>query len=185
MDRLRAGRDADPRQRTLRPTIEWAIDSGRAAFGLEITIALSNFWVTNGPSEGMRLFDRLIEAAGELDPALRARALRDYAGNAFIAGQRDLAERLYNESLDLFRALGDERNIGVLLHRLAVDALVREDLERARTLLAESMEIALAVGNRWGECQVIGALAHIARAEGDSTAPHCSPKALRPRPSSI
>ena len=154
-------------QDNMRAAIEWAIASGRAEFGLGLAIALENFWATHNPSEGVRWFSRLLEGAGEIEPALRARALRDLGGSTDLTGDMDRAAELYAESLELFRSLGDQRNVGELIHRQAVVAVVTGDVERGRSLLKESLEIALAVGNRWGECQAIGTLAHIARADGD------------------
>ena len=42
--------------------------------------------ITHDPAEGMRRFEALLSRADEVDPILRARALRDYGGAAQMAG---------------------------------------------------------------------------------------------------
>jgi predicted ATPase/class 3 adenylate cyclase len=156
-----------PEQDNMRGAMEWAIEAGAIEFGLRLAMALENFWVTNNPGEGVRWYERLFEAGKEIDPALRAGALRDLGGCAQIAGMPELADKAYADSLQLFRSLGDRRQSGELVHRQATRAIASRELPLARRLLEESLEIALAVGNRWGECQVLGSLAHVSRYEGD------------------
>ena len=156
-----------PELDNMRAALAWAAASDQREFGLRLTMALENIWVSSNPMEGMRWYAVLLEGADGLDPLFRARVMRDYGGCAFLSGARDLARKLNTESLELFRAAGDERNVGELIHRFAVDATVRRDIDEARKLLQESLDIALACGNRWGECQVLGTLAHVVRAEGD------------------
>ncbi|HJR19364.1 MAG TPA: tetratricopeptide repeat protein, partial [Actinomycetota bacterium] len=156
-----------PEQDNMRAALEWAMTSDQIEFGLDLMIALESFWVTSHPSEGARWFAQLLERADDIDPRLMARALRDWGGCAQIAGDIDRAEELYNESLERFRALGDEKYVGELLHRIATTSISRGETTGVHPLLAESLEIALRVGNRWGQCQVFGSLAHMTRYEGD------------------
>jgi tetratricopeptide (TPR) repeat protein len=75
------------------------------------------------------------------------------------------------ESLALFRALGDDEGIAVLLHRIAISTLIHlRDPARARELLAESREHYGRVGSGRGESEVVGALGYVARDEGDKEA---------------
>ena len=156
-----------PEQDNMRGVLEWALDTDAIEFGLRLMMALENFWVTSNPVEGVRWYQRLFEAAGDLDPAVRAGAFRDLGGCAQIAGIGKLADESYAKSLEIFRALGDRRGIGELIHRQGTRAVVTRQIPLARRLLEESLEIALSVGNRWGECQVLGSMAHVARADGD------------------
>ena len=158
---------AIPEQDNLRSALDWAIWSGQVEFGLRLAMALENFWVTNNPSEGVRWYERLFEVGKPLDPALRAGALRDLGGCAQMAGLPEIADEAYAASLELFRTLGDRRSIGELIHRQATRAIASREIALARRLLEESLEIALEVGNRWGECQVLGSLAHVYRHEGE------------------
>ena len=156
-----------PEQDNMRAALEWAMASDQIEFGLNLMIALENFWVTSHPAEGDRWFAQLLDRGGDLDPILMARAIRDWAGCIHIAGDIDRAEELYKESLERFRALGDEKHVGELLHRVATSSISRGQPTGVEPLLAESLDIALRVGNRWGECQVLGSLGHVARYQGD------------------
>lgn len=84
-----------------------------------------------------------------------------------MAAQVELADKLYAESLELFRALGDRLHVGELIHRQATRAFAERRINDARQMLEESLQIALEVGNRWGECQCLGTMAHVARVDGD------------------
>jgi tetratricopeptide (TPR) repeat protein len=80
-----------------------------------------------------------------------------------IAGDDDAARRLYEESLALFRELGDERGQAVLLHRLGISAMRLGDLRHAHELVETSHAIHERVADRWGQAQTTGTLGAIAR----------------------
>jgi predicted ATPase len=122
-----------------RAALDWAATSD-PEFGLELVVALENLWIAHAPAEGARRTSELLERAGDdLPVRLRARALRVFAGAADISGDPN-APRLHEQSLELFRELGDERSIAQLLHRLASEAL-EEDPALARRYLDESVAI--------------------------------------------
>ena len=131
---------------------------------------MERYWVTHDPREGMRWFDALLRspAADDLDAAVRANALRAYGGATDIAGDPNAARELWEQSLELFEALGDEHGRAVMLHRLGISALRRGDLARARELVETSHEIHERNGDRWGKAQTIGTLGAIARDAGDA-----------------
>ena len=54
------------------------------------------------------------------------------------------------ESLQLFRQTGDQRAVGQLLANLGNDELSAGDLDAARRHLAEALNIARALNNRYG-----------------------------------
>lgn len=87
----------------------------------------------------MRRVGALLERAASIPMELRATALRVYGGTADQAGERDQADRAWEESLALFRALGDERGLAGVEHRLAVSAWRREDWESVRRLTEDGL----------------------------------------------
>ena len=121
-----------------RAALDWAATSD-PELGLELAIALENLWAAHAPAEGARRTSELLDRAGDLPVRLRARALRVLAGAANLAGDPN-ARRLHEQSLELFRELGDERSIAQLLHRLASEAL-DDDPALARRYLDESVAI--------------------------------------------
>jgi predicted ATPase/DNA-binding SARP family transcriptional activator len=156
-------------QDNLRGALAWAVDNGSTRLGLEIATSAERFWVTHDPAEGMRWFAALLEhpQAAAVPRDVRAHALRAYGSASDIAGYAEVAERAYAESLALFEKLDDEHSRAVLLHRLALSAMRRGALERARTLVQESHEIHQGAGDLWGQAQTIGTLGAISREAGD------------------
>jgi predicted ATPase/DNA-binding SARP family transcriptional activator len=155
-------------QANIRAAIDWAAAAGDVALALELVVALENFWGTSDPFEGVRRLETLLGRAGDVPLPLRARALRALCSAATMAGDLELAERAIRESLDAFRAVGDELGIGNLLHRLAASALNLGEPARARAPLEESLEIFRRHGFRKGELAAIGSLGYLARMQGDA-----------------
>ena len=122
-----------PELDNLRAAIDRAA-AGNLEFALTMAVSLENLWVTVDPFEGIRRFDTLLEAGGDNIPRLlRARALRCLSGCSELAGQAERSRSAIETSLALFREVGEERDIAVLLHRLGTNALNvgRPELARA------------------------------------------------------
>ena len=154
-------------QENLRAAIDWCVARGEIELGLEIAVALENFWATANPLEGIRRLETLLYARTDLPWRLRARALRVYGGTNNLAGRHEAARDAYEESLALFRKAGSERDVAVLLHRLGGTAIWLRQMDIARPLLEESLVIFRELGSQRGEGQVLGSLGEIAQAEGD------------------
>jgi tetratricopeptide (TPR) repeat protein len=130
-------------------------------------MALEHFWTATSPFEGIRFLDLLLERGPRLPVELRARALRVLGGVTFIAGRFEEGTRLYEESLALYRELGDDLGIAILLYRLANSELARDDLVAARSLAEESGELLRRARFRKGETIVLGTLGDIDLLEGN------------------
>ena len=154
-----------PEQDNLRAAIDWSLAAGEIEPALRIAIALENFWVITDPFEGMRRFEALLAASGDLDPTLRARALRCYSGSCHIAGNNESSRRAIEESLELFRAAGDDFGVAVLLQRLGVSKLATGE-SGARELFEESLALFRRTGSRRGEGETIGSLGYLEQEEG-------------------
>jgi predicted ATPase len=156
-----------PERANLRGAIDWCLAAGEVELGLSIAVALENFWATENPFEGVRTFEALLGAEADIPAVLHARALRCYGGSSQLCGQRERAQAAFEESLELFQAVGTERDIAVLLHRIGNNAVQCGNLELARARLEESLAIFRRVGSRRGEAQAVGSLGYLARSEGD------------------
>ncbi len=153
-----------PELQNIRDGLEWAL----AADPLEaarLCLALEQFWVACGPFEGRRWLAEIL-AYPELPDELRARALRSYGGLHWIVGDFEEGNRLHEESLALFRELGDRRGEALALIRSAVEASRIGDLERARALCEESLEYFRSVGSVKGEAEVLHILSYVPLQEG-------------------
>jgi predicted ATPase len=127
-------------QDNFRAAIDWAIDRD-PELAFRLAIALEQFWLMNDPFEGVRRLEALLQRGSDVPPVWRARALRVHGESAWVAGDYEAGARDMEESLSLFRELGDECGIAIGLHRLAVGAIfVENDHARGRQLLDECFE---------------------------------------------
>ncbi len=156
-------------QDNFRGALAWTLKSKSIALGLEIATALEQLWTLEDPDEGIRWFERLFDRpeAELASPSLRAEALRAYGSSLGIAGHFAAAEEMWSRSLAIFEQLEDEHGQAVLLHRLGITAMWRDDLDRARELVEVSDEIHRRTGDLFGLAQTTGTLGAIARDEGD------------------
>ena len=150
-----------------RAALQWAVDNDQTALGLELVAALSHFWISEAPFEGARWYETLLADADDVDPALRAEALRDYGGAVYIVGEFDRGVALYEASLALYRELGDEWGVSHMLHRFAAEATRVGDFDKALALTEEARSTAHRLGDRRNESIALATLAHIAHDEGD------------------
>ncbi len=152
----------------MRAALTWAAESGERAFGLELVVALENFWATSLPAEGLEWTTALLEGADGVDDLLVARAFRVKGGMENALAQLDASEQSWDQALAIARRFGDERAVATLLHRFSNTAMRRGDPRRVRDLAEESL-----AGHRRsggfpkGEAQALGSLAWVARMEGD------------------
>jgi predicted ATPase len=156
-----------PEASNLRAALTWALETGETEFGLDLLVALEQFWVLGYTAEGMRWFSAFLEHADTAPPLLRARALRSFGSSAHFAGEFELAERLWEESLAEYEQLADENGIAVLLHRLSIIALMRADVERATALGERSLDLHRQLANDKGAAQPLALLGAIALQSGD------------------
>ncbi len=161
---------ANREQENLRAAIGWARASGRPADALQLAVTLENFWVTHDPREGALLLAELSGPDRQLDPRLRARALRALGGAHQTMGELEPAEGYYRESRAILEDLADEKGIAILGYRLALTAVDRGEIVEGARLLEESLERFRMIGSPRGEAQTIGALGTVARARDDKTA---------------
>jgi len=155
-----------PDQDNFRVAIDWSLDTGEVELGLRVAIALEQFWVISDPFEGVRRFEALFAAADDIDPILRARALRCYCGSSHIAGKYDQAIEAAGESVALFREAGDDVGAATLLHRIATARLSAGETAGVRELLEESRELFHGAGVQRGDAEIVGTFGYLAQAEG-------------------
>jgi hypothetical protein len=124
----------------LRAALDWAEESD-ASFGLELAVQLQQFWNASSPKEGFERIQRLLDRAGDIPLELRASALRVYGGAADLAGRDELAVQRTQESLELYRQLGDDRGVALVAQMRAVSAWRRQDWDGMRELTELSLEV--------------------------------------------
>jgi predicted ATPase len=154
-----------PEHNNVRAALAWAISAGEGELGLRLALALENFWVTVGSTEGIRWVEALLPMAPAPPHPIHAGAVRSLGNCYSLIGDNELGERFYEESLAEYRFLGDELRMGVGLDRLA-GRLLDRDTARARRLLDEALESHRRSGFKKGEAVSLSLLAWIERQGG-------------------
>jgi predicted ATPase/class 3 adenylate cyclase len=147
-----------------RRAIDWGLEAD-PELALAIAVRLENFWVTRSPFEGRRLFGLLLEELDDIPLDLRALCVRCLANTLVITGERERGLTLYEQSVDLYRSLGDERGAAIVGLRVAVNRTQLGD-PNGPALISESLVRARELGLRTAEAQALGFLGGVARAEG-------------------
>jgi predicted ATPase/DNA-binding SARP family transcriptional activator len=141
-----AGRDPAPAPATARAS---GLDRALGLAG-----ALAPFWLVRGPvAAGRSLLDTALAAAGPAaDQRLRAIALDGAGQLASVHGDQDAQLAYQQESLSIWRELGDLGRVASCLGDLGSVAHIRGDYPAAQALYAEALELA----ERAGDAQLMG-----------------------------
>ena len=133
LDRLEAEHD------NLRAALEWSLTSRNdTELGLQLTGALSHFWyVREHHNESRAWLERALQIGG--GSAARARVLVSAGRLAWFQGEFARVNSLVEESLTLYRQLGDDAGAAFAQLVLGRTAVSQGDLLRGETLLKESL----------------------------------------------
>jgi tetratricopeptide (TPR) repeat protein len=147
------GRRLQTESDNIRAALAWAIERGGreapdiARVALRLAAALGRFWYTRGQLlEGTRW----LEEALALDAGAgseRAKAMHNLGVLLDQRAEHERAQGLFEESLSLFRALGDTARVATSLKSLGAAALSAGAMARARALLEESLELRRKMGD--------------------------------------
>jgi predicted ATPase/DNA-binding SARP family transcriptional activator len=133
-----------------RAGLEWSLAPQQAdarpdpAQALALVGALAPFWVVRGPvAVARRAIDAALAAAGPgADQRLRAIALDGAGQLASVQAAHDAQWACQQESLAIWRDLGEPARIASCLSDLGMVAHIRGDYPAARAMYAEALELA-------------------------------------------
>jgi len=175
----------------LRAALDWAEGRGEVKFGLRLGTALWRFWLARGHlEEGAARLQRLLESprgpamegaataegateegaeegATDAPSRLRARALNGLGTLCHNRGDNEAANKYLSASLALFRELEDASGVALVLNNLAWVACELSQLDKARRLSEEALELHQ---DRRGLAVALNNLGWIANYEGDTRA---------------
>ncbi len=130
----------------LRAALDWCLargagGAGNAETGLRLASLLSAFWLMRGHlAEGRAVLDACLSLPGASEPTLaRANALHSDGILATAQVDPPRAQALHEESLALFRRVGDQEDVAGALENLGIVSRLRGDLAGSRALLEESL----------------------------------------------
>ena len=163
LDRLEQEHD------NLRAALAWSTTSaGSAEVGLRLAGTLWWFWWVRGYwSEGRAWLERALAGGGGAPPSVRAMALLGASWLAREQGDVVRAVALAEESLTLYRELGDTRGTADALRGLGWVARRQSDLEQAAARLEESLGLCRELGDKRGIADALCGLAWVAEDQGD------------------
>ena len=159
----------------LRAALDWVEANDEGELGLRLGAGLWRFWAIRGHlREGRQRLERLIAmpGAGEPTPA-RAAALSGLGTMIHESGDFRNARAPLEESLETFRALGDQLGIAGALTNLGWVAVWVSEAEEARSLNEEAAELNRELGQKRGLALALNNLGWLAQMHGDfATARH-------------
>ena len=157
----------------LRAAMNWLLEQKEAEMALRLGTALWWFWYAQEHlHEGWNLLERALERSEGVAVPLRARALWAAGSLAGSLGHVERGEVLCQESLALFREIGDTQGMGDATFHLAHVAFARWDLAAARPLFEESLVLLRETGDKALIAWALGALALVVLYQGEYTTVH-------------
>jgi len=150
--------------------IEGKAGEERAQLGLRLaaSLAQARFWHAYSQGEGRRWLERgLVETGASSDKRLRAKALGQAGYIAIWQGDYQRSATLVEESMALFRELGDETGIAASLFHLGQISVHAGDRERAKALRLEAEELRKVLVDRQASGTLLIFLGMAAQNEGD------------------
>jgi predicted ATPase/DNA-binding CsgD family transcriptional regulator len=137
----------------IRVALRWFHEHGDAERGLRLAGAMRRFWDTHDyMTEGRTQLASMLALPGVNDyPVPCAKALGALGELAMWQADRDIAEAHFERALEIWRELGNEREIAATLVLLGFGALQRNDLANADLLAGEAATIARRTNDRHGE----------------------------------
>jgi len=150
-----------------RAALAWALDVDPRRC-LELAAALGRFWVIRDPAEGNQWLTAALGRTADQPPELRAEALLWVASCRAFLGDDSQSEEMYEESLALFRELGDTGRVADALERLAGVRAAAGKLQEAKAAAEEALALFEKRGEHEGSMYVLDKVALISREEGDT-----------------
>lgn len=156
-------------QANLSAALQWLIERREAAPALRFCGALWWYWRMRGYwSEGRRWLGTALGLAQSGEPTLaRARVLCAAGDLAYFQDDNPAARPLLEESIELCRALGAEKELAVALGMLGEVLRMEGNLIEAAPLLKESEALLRALGSNWELSYLLRRLAQHAAHMGE------------------
>jgi non-specific serine/threonine protein kinase len=154
----------------VRSALRWSSANNDAiAEGLRLAALFWPFWLMRGHfREGRDWLARFLAVApAEGSWPMRARALRGSGVMAELEGDYAAARASYDQSIAIWRQLGDRRGIAASLNNLGSVACAQGDDETAQGLWEQTLAIRRETADELGVADVLGNLGKVAYHRGD------------------
>ena len=144
-------------------------DASAAEPRLELAGLLAPFWMVRGHTGlGRRWLEGALAAAGPAaSPRLRAAALDGLGQLAAVQADYQAQRSCQQESLAIWRALGDDARVASCLGDLGSAAHIRGEYGQARAMYAEALEVANGANDSRLMARCLSGLGRLALHQGD------------------
>ena len=136
----------------LRTALRWLVEREEVEMALRLGGAMCQFWAMRGHlSEGRQSLEGILSGSNleTVSLRVRAKALNGAGVMAYTQGDYGQAKVLCQESLELFRKLGNRRGIASSINGLAFVAMVAGDYAAASGMFEESLVLFRELGDKW------------------------------------
>lgn len=157
----------------LRAALSWSVRHGRAE---EVSRAAweswTYWWLSGRLNEGRSWMEEALASDPNAPAGVRARLMTLAATLGQALGDFESARSENEESMELFRRLGDEDGLYFAMGTAGLIALGQGRSDEARALLEESGEHRLQMGEKWSPGAMFGFAATVALGQGDLAHAH-------------
>ncbi|NOK83936.1 MAG: hypothetical protein GFH27_549309n63 [Chloroflexi bacterium AL-W] len=154
----------------LRAALQWFIEQEDAESALRLGTALWRFWEVRGHwSEGVHWLEQALSREQQIPIELRASTLHVLGRLLAYLSEFQRAYTYLETSLQLWRDLGDQGNIALLLNSLGLAVNKQGQLDQATVYFEESYKLYQLAGDTLGAARAQSNLGVIAAEIGDCT----------------
>ncbi len=154
----------------LRAALSWSLESQNADAGLRLASKLSFFWAVRGyMRERTGWLEKVLAHSQGASASSRAEALK-WLGGAMLWGEGDYFNRsvlLLEESLTLYKELGDRAGIAWVLNFQGINALNQREYAKGAQLLEQSLVLRRDLGDPWSIAHTLQNIVTLAIQQGD------------------
>jgi predicted ATPase/DNA-binding CsgD family transcriptional regulator/uncharacterized protein HemY len=140
----------------------------RVEMALRLGNLLSLFWKTQGyPAEGWAVMEQVLAYSEEVAPELLAQGLLTASSMMGMLGNHQRSEALLEQSLALFRELGDTKNSAHCLRSLGWQSHQKGDFPAAQKLYEEALALFRSLNDQRGIALSLVNLGYLAQNQAD------------------
>lgn len=152
----------------LRAALRWSKENSETETGLRIAGALWRFWEVRGyMSEGRRWLEDLLQQSFGASAAVRAKALSRAGAMERDQGDYTQSIALFEQSLALYRQLGDKWGIAATLNGIGYTIHEQGDFPRATSFYEESLALFRELGDKRASAYLLNNLGNVAKEQAD------------------
>ena len=157
----------DVEHRNFRAALDWLFQTSDLDWSFRLCLALFRFWdMREHLTESRARLEGILQLAGETFAKERAKISHFVGSVATAQGDFSAATRFLQQSLSLYREIGDEGGIAVSLNALAITARDGGDYFGAENKFEESLACWRRAGDRLASARCLHNLANVAKIRG-------------------